>query len=147
MNRQDSFLYPLEGCAKAAKEEPDPELDVLANSVIGAAIEVHRHLGPGYLESVYEEALAIEFRIRNLPFERQRPMGVVYKDVIVGQGKLDFLVGSRLVVEIKAVEDLLPVHRGQVMSYLKATNCRLGLLINFNEATLARGVKRIIWTN
>ena len=137
MNRQD---------AKLAKEEPDRELDDMANSVIGAAIEVHRHLGPGYLESVYE-ALAIEFRLRNLPFERQYPIGVAYKKVIVGQSKLDFLVGLRLVVEINAVENLLPIHRGQVMSYLKATNCKLGLLINFNEAMLARGVKRIIWTH
>ena len=138
MNRQD---------AKPAKEEPDHELDLLANTVIGAAIEVHRHLGPGYLESIYEEALAIEFRLRSLPFERQHPIGVAYKNVVVGQSRLDFLVGLRLVVEIKAVEHLLPVHRAQVMSYLKATNCRLGLLINFHEATLARGVKRIVWTN
>ena len=138
MNRQD---------AKPAKEEPDHELDLLANTAIGAAIEVHRHLGPGYLESIYEEALAIEFRLRNLPFERQHPIGVAYKNVVVGQSRLDFLVGLRLVVEIKAVEHLLPVHRAQVMSYLKATKCRLGLLINFHEATLARGVKRIVWTN
>ena len=138
MNRQD---------AKPAKEEPDHELDLLANTVIGAAIEVHRHLGPGYLESIYEEALAIEFRLRNLPFERQHPIGVAYKSVVVGQSRLDFLVGLRLVVEVKAVEHLLPVHRAQVISYLKATNCRLGLLINFHEATLAQGVKRIVWTN
>jgi GxxExxY protein len=138
MNRQD---------AKPAKEEPDHELDLLANTAIGAAIEVHRHLGPGYVESIYEEALAIEFRLRNLPFERQHPIGVAYKNVVVGQSRLDFLVGLRLVVEIKAVEHLLPVHRAQVISYLKATNCRLGLRINFHEATLARGVKRIVWTN
>jgi len=138
MNRQD---------AKPAKEEPDHELDLLANTVIGAAIEVHRHLGPGYLESIYEEALAIEFRLRNLPFERQHPIGVAYKNVVVGQSRLDFLVGLGLVVEVKAVEHLLPVHRAQVMSYLKATNCRLGLLINFHEAALARGVKRIVCTN
>jgi len=138
MNRQD---------AKPAKEEPDHELDLLANTAIGAAIEVHRHLGPGYLESIYEEALAIEFRLRSLPFERQHPIGVAYKNVVVGQSRLDFLVGLGLVVEIKAVEHLLPVHRAQVMSYLKATNCRLGSLINFHEATLARGVKRIVWTN
>jgi len=138
MNRQD---------AKPAKEEPDHELDLLANTAIGAAIEMHRHLGPGYLESIYEEALAIEFRLRNLPFERQHPIGVAYKNVVVGQSRLDFLVGLRLVVEIKAVEHLLPVHRAQVISYLKATNCRLGLLINFHEETLARGVKRIVCTN
>jgi GxxExxY protein len=113
MNRQD---------AKPAKEEPDHELDLLANTAIGAAIEVHRHLGPGYVESIYEEALAIEFRLRNLPFERQHPIGVAYKNVVVGQSRLDFLVGLRLVVEIKAVEHLLPVHRAQVISYLKATN-------------------------
>ena len=107
MNRQD---------AKPAKEEPDHELDLLANTAIGAAIEVHRHLGPVYLESIYEEALAIEFRLRNLPFERQHPIGVAYKNVVVGQSRLDFLVGLRLVVEIKAVEHLLPVHRAQVMS-------------------------------
>jgi len=137
MNRQD---------AKNAKEEPDRELDKLANAVIGAAIEVHRHLGPGYLEAIYEEALAVEFQIRGMLFHRQHPVFVSYKNAAVGQSKLDFLVGERLIVELKAVEGLLPIHRAQLISYLKATNCTLGLLINFNETRLAQGIRRVVLT-
>jgi GxxExxY protein len=130
MNRQD---------AKDAKEEPDKELDRLATTVIGAAIEVHRHRGPGYLEALHEEALAVEFGIRRLSFKRQHPVCVTCKSAAVGQSKLDFLVGYRLIVELKSVEGLLPIHRAELISYLKATNCTLGLLINFNETRLVQG--------
>jgi len=126
--------------------EPGPELDALATAVIGAAIEVHRVLGPGYLESVYEEALSAEFALNGIAFDRQKPFSLDYKSQRVGEGRMDFLVGGRLVIEIKAVERLLPIHRAQVMSYLKATKGRLGLLINFNESILRDGIRRIIWS-
>jgi len=135
MNRQD---------AKSAKEEPEGRVDQLAHAVIGAAIEVHRHLGPGYLESVYQEALAIEFKLQGIPSEPQKPVAVTYKGHPVGEGKLDFLVGQELVVELKAVDDLAPIHKAQVISYLKSTGLRLGLLINFNVSLLKNGVQRVI---
>ncbi|MHB1424817.1 MAG: GxxExxY protein [Gemmataceae bacterium] len=116
----------------------------MAYDVIGAAIEVHRHLGPGYLESVYQAALEVELQLQGIPFERQKPVGVSYKGHPVGDGRLDFLVGGLLVVELKAVDELADVHKAQVISYLKATKLHLGLLINFNVTVLKSGVKRVI---
>ena len=127
-----------------AKAEPTERLDVLARSVIGAAIEVHRHLGPGYLESMYEEALAIELELRGVPFERQKQIGVNYKGREVGQGRIDILVDGQLLVELKTVEALAPIHKAQVISYLKATDLHLGLLINFNVPVLRTGIQRIV---
>jgi GxxExxY protein len=132
---------------KDAKTEPGKELDDLAHRIIGAAIEVHRELGPGYLESVYEEALAVEFGLAGVAFERQKLFGLSYKKLQVGEGRVDFLLDRRMVLEIKAVEAILPIHKAQVISYLKATKCRLGLLINFNEKVLKNGIQRIIWTD
>ncbi len=128
----------------ALRTEPDEELDALAHAVIGAAIEVHRHLGPGYLEGVYEDALAVEFGLRGIVFERQKPIAVEFKGVPVGEGRLDFLVEERLIAELKAVEELAPIHRAQVLSYLRTTGPSLGLLINFNVTTLRNGIKRVI---
>ena len=130
--------------AESAENEPSGALNALAGAVIGAAISVHRELGPGYLESVYEEALALELRMAGVPFERQVMVAVMYRGQEVGQGKLDMLVDRQLVVELKAVDRLAPIHRAQMISYLKATGCMLGLVINFNETTLAKGVWRII---
>ena len=127
--------------------EPDLRTDDLARAVIGAAIEVHRLLGPGYLESVYEQALAIELELRNIPFERQKPIRVNYKGREVGEGRLDLLVGGSLIVELKAVDALAPIHTAQVMSYLKTTHYPLGLLINFNVPVLKAGIKRIVLTD
>ncbi len=124
--------------------EPSKELDELAKLVIGAAIEVHRHLGPGYLESVYEKALGIELEERAILFRCQHPVSLAYKGKPVGENKLDFLVADKLVVELKAVDILLPVHKAQVISYLKATRLQLGLLINFNVPVLRDGIQRII---
>lgn len=124
--------------------EPDSELNLLANKVIGAAIEVHRLLGSGYLESVYEEALCVELQRQGIAFVQQSPMAVNYKGVKVGEGRLDLLVENRLVVELKAVEALAPIHRAQVLSYLKATKLQLGLLINFNAPILKDNIKRVI---
>jgi GxxExxY protein len=127
--------------------EPDSELDGLARDVIGSALEVHRILGPGFLESIYEGALSLELLTRAVPFRRQVPISVQYKGKVVGQGQMDLLIGDRLVVEIKAVEALAPIHGVQLRSYLKATGLTLGLLINFNVPLLRQGVRRIIFTS
>jgi GxxExxY protein len=139
VNRQD---------AKDAKRlEPDGELDEAARIVVDAALEVHRILGPGLLESLYEQALSVEFGLRGLRFARQVPIAITYKNVPVGEARLDFLVADRLVVELKACSQLLPVHLAQVLSYLKASRHSLGLLINFNVPLLRQGMKRVIRTH
>ena len=125
-------------------DEPSPGEDALAHKVIGAALEVHSLLGPGYLESVYENALCFELELRGVPFLRQHMVPVHYKARPVGEGRLDLLVGDVLVVELKAVEVLMPIHSMQLHSYLKATNHKLGLLINFNVSLLKNGIKRVI---
>jgi GxxExxY protein len=132
MNRQD------------AKKEPDDQTDSLARAVVDAAIEVHRALGPGFLESVYEEAMAHELQLRGIPFVRQSPVAISYKGHLVGQGKLDFLIDARLVVDLKAVECFAPIHTAKMISYLKTTRLQLGLLINFNSALLTDGIKRVV---
>jgi GxxExxY protein len=138
VNRQD---------AKDAKRpEPDRDLDEAARIVVDAALEVHRILGPGLLESVYERALSVEFELRALRFVRQVPIAIAYKNVAIGEARLDFLVADRLVVELKACSELLPVHLAQVLSYLKASDRSLGILINFNVPMLRQGIKRVIRT-
>ncbi len=132
--------------ASGRYREPDADVDELVRRVIGAAIEVHRHLGPGFLESVYEEALCVELELRQIPFDRQRPIGVDYKGHSVGQGRLDLLVGDKLLVELEAVDRLAPIHNAQVISYFKATHLHLGLLINLNVPLLKDGIRRIIWS-
>ena len=127
--------------------EPAQELNQLTDKVIGAAIDVHRILGPGYQESIYEEALAFELRRSGVEFERQKAFSVKYGEHVVGEGRVDLLIDGRLVVELKAVEKVQPVHRAQVISYLKAMSCQLGLLINFNENLLRSGVHRIIYSD
>ena len=126
--------------------EPDRELDELARAVIGAAIEVHRRTGPGLDEALYLGALCIELRLRQVPFQRQVDIPVLYKGEEVGRRRLDLLVGGRLVVELKSVETLAPLHSAQVRTYLKITGFKLGLLINFNTIILKDGLKRIITT-
>ena len=128
------------------REEPDRDVDSLAYEAIGCAIEVHKHLGPGYLENVYEEALAIEFNLRNIIFERQKEISIQYKQNKVGKALLDFLISNRLILELKAVEELAPVHKAQVISYLRATGFQLALLINFNVTILRDGIQRIVLT-
>ena len=122
------------------------KLDELAHRVIGAAIEVHRHLGAGFLESVYEEALAFEMAERSIPFVRQPEVELTYKEHRVGVGRLDFLIGGGLILELKAVEALHPIHHAQALNYLRATGHPLALLINFNVTVLKDGIKRIILT-
>ncbi len=117
----------------------------LTEKIIGAAIEVHRVLGPGYLEAIYEEALAIEFELRGIEYERQKEIVVDYKGSSVGKHRLDFVVEGIVVVEIKSVERFDEIHRAQVMSYCKATGKKVGLLINFNVPVLKDGINRIIF--
>ena len=117
----------------------------LTHEIIGAAIEVHRTLGPGLLESAYEECLARELMLRRIPFERQKPIPLIYKDVKLDCGyRIDLLVDSRVVVELKAVEALAPVHDAVVLTYLRLSDCRIGLLINFNIAVLRDGIRRLV---
>jgi GxxExxY protein len=117
--------------------------NALTSAIIGAAIEVHKTLGPGLLESAYEECLAREFVLRTILFERQKPLPVVYKDVKLECGyRLDFLVGSSVIVELKAIESIAPVHEAIVLTYLRLSGCRLGLLMNFNVSILKDGIRR-----
>ena len=120
-----------------------PRDDDLCGRLIGAAIEVHRALGPGYLESVYEEAMVIELELRGIPFRRQVAFGLEYKGRRVGEGRLDLLVDDSLIVELKAVEAFAPIHSAVMISYLKANRKRLGLLVNFHVPVLKEGIKRI----
>jgi len=116
----------------------------ITEGIIGAAIEVHRHLGPGLLESVYEECLCYEFGQRGLRFQRQLAAPVLYKGVKLDCGyRIDLLVEDAVVVEIKSMEALLPVHCAQLLTYLKICHKRIGLLINFNVPVLLHGLKRI----
>ena len=118
-------------------------LNHLTEAVIGAAIAVHRAFGPGLLETVYERAMSIELNERKIQFETQVQVPVLYKGQSAGDLRLDLLVDRRLVVELKAVDALTGIHQAQVLSYLRATNLSLGLLINFNVTQIIRGTKRI----
>jgi GxxExxY protein len=126
------------------RTEPGQEYDLAAHAVIGAAIEVHRHLGPGFLEGVYQNSLEIEMAARSIPFERKKRIEIFYKGQLVGKGQLDLLVAGILVVELKTVETIAPIHQAQVISYLKALDRPLGLLINFKTPLLEDGAKRIV---
>ena len=126
--------------------EPGASVDELAKAVIGAAMEVHTILGAGFLESTYEQALAIELALRGISFQRQWPVALNYKGELVGEARLDFLIDGELIVELKAVDCLHPIHHAQVINYLRATQRQLGLLINFNVEHLRDGIKRIVLT-
>jgi GxxExxY protein len=117
--------------------------DSLTEKIISAAIEVHRILGPGLLESIYEEALCYELSKRSMHFERQKDVDVVYKNQVIKGQRLDLLVNGEVVVEIKSVRKLEEIFIAQVLSYLKATGIKRGLIINFGQTRLVDGVKRI----
>jgi GxxExxY protein len=118
----------------------------LTHAIIGAAIEVHKFLGPGLLESAYEECLARELSLRGLHYERQKPLPVVYKDIRLECGcRIDLLVEGRIVVELKAVDAFAPVHEAIVLTYLRLSGCRVGLLINFHVAVLKEGIRRFLF--
>jgi len=117
----------------------------LTGKIIGAAIEVHKALGPGLLESAYEECLAHELSLANISFERQLALPVTYKSLQLDCGyRLDFLVEQTVVVELKAVESLQPIHEAQLLTYLKLGGWPIGLLINFNVSVLKKGIKRMV---
>jgi GxxExxY protein len=119
--------------------------NALSKQIIGAAIEVHRLLGPGLLESTYEECLCREFDLRGIPFHRQVPVPVKYKGLSLECGyRLDLLVGDLVIVELKAVDKLQPIFDAQLLTYLRLTNLWLGLLINFNEVMLKDGLRRLV---
>jgi GxxExxY protein len=118
----------------------------LTHLIIGAAIEIHRTLGPGLLESVYEECLAKEFSLRGIPYERQKPIPLIYKDLKLECGyRLDFLVSRRVVVELKSIEAIAPIHESVMLTYLRLSGSPLGLLINFNVPILKDGIRRYVW--
>ncbi|CAN5403119.1 hypothetical protein BH11MYX1_BH11MYX1_11830 [soil metagenome] len=116
----------------------------LSHAVVGAAIEVHRRLGPGMLENTYQRALECELRFRRMPFTAQVGVPLTYRETDVGELVVDLIVDDKIIVELKAVEHYLPVHRAQVFSYLGATGLKLGLLINFNVRVLCEGVCRVV---
>jgi GxxExxY protein len=136
--------------AKDAKQrlfiEPSRETEDVAFRTIGAAIEVHKHLGPGFVESVYERALCLELTARGIPFEQQTLTPVTYKGVIVSDFRVDLVIAGLLVVELKAIDAISSIHVAQLLSYLRATDLDLGLLINFNVPVLHQGIRRVIWS-
>ena len=120
------------------------DINNITGEVIGAAIEVHRALGPGLLENVYEQCLCRELILRNLPIENQKALAVNYKGVELDCGyRLDIVVPHKLIIELKACDSLLPIHEAQLLTYLKLSGIQLGLLINFNVPLLKDGIKRI----
>ena len=123
--------------------EPDAELNRITNNIIGAAIAVHRELGPGYMESTYENSLALEFRARGIQFERQAVIPVLYRGEKVGEARVDFVVEQSVILELKAAESIAPIHVAQCVSYLKASRLRLAILLNFNVRKLKDGIRRI----
>jgi len=117
----------------------------LTDQIIGALIEVHRTLGPGLLESAYQACAAREFALRGMSFEQKRPLPLEYKGVQVDCGyRLDFIVAGKVVVELKTVESLQPVHEAQLLTYLRLTGCKVGLLVNFNVPFLKHGIKCMV---
>ncbi|RMH58752.1 MAG: GxxExxY protein [Candidatus Hydrogenedentota bacterium] len=125
------------------KEDFEKEL---TEKIIGAAIEVHRVLGPGLLESAYEACLCHEFSKRGISFERQKHLPIRYKDVRIDCGyRMDLVVEERVVIEIKSVDKIFPIHEAQLLTYLKISGIKVGLLINFNSKVLIEGVRRLVY--
>ena len=121
------------------------ELDAISKGVIGAAIDVHRVLGPGLLEAAYESCLAFELAQSGHVVERQKPIPIIYKAVEVDAGfRVDLLVDQRIIVELKAVEAIAPIHKAQLLTYLKLTGLKVGLLMNFNVNVLRHGLHRVV---
>jgi GxxExxY protein len=124
------------------KEADRYRFEDLSRKIIGAAIEVHRELGPGFLENIYEEALKIEFSEHNLKFDSQKEIKIKYLGTEIGTHRLDLLVENKVIVELKAVKELTDIHFAQLRSYLKATGLKVGLLLNFAKPTLE--IKRVV---
>lgn len=121
------------------------ELNKITEGIIGAAIEVHRNLGPGLLESAYQAALAYELNQRGYKVEQQKPLPLLYKEIKLDAGyRLDFVVNDKVILEIKSSDKIIPIHDAQILSYLRLSGCKVGLLINFNVKLLKNGIKRFI---
>jgi GxxExxY protein len=130
-----------------ARTTPETQSDPLTEKVIGALIEVHRELGPGLSEIMYEEAVCHEFDLRGILYARQVSLPVIYKGKAIGEGRLDLVVEGKVILELKACEVLTPVHRAQLITYLRVTGLKVGLLVNFNVSILKDGIKRVILTH
>ena len=121
------------------------EFNDLSNRIIGCAIEVHRHLGPGLLESTYEQCLAHELKLNNIQFRIQHPLPVEYKGIKLDCGyRIDLLVDESIILELKSVEKLLPIHQAQLLTYMKLADIRIGFLMNFNVKYMRQGIKRMV---
>ena len=127
--------------------DPDSELNALAAELIEAATTVHQYLGPGFQETVYLDAMCIELGFRGVPFMRQVPVNLVYRGMPVGEGLVDLYAGRRIICSLKAVDDLTDVHEIQMMSFLRMTGCKLGMIFNFNVTVLREGVRRVTLGN
>ena len=126
-------------------QKPETREDLLSNEIIGASIEVHRHLGPGLLESAYEECLCQELTQRGVRFERQKSLPVTYKNTNLDCGyRLDLVVEGVVILELKAADRLEPIYTAQLLTYLKLSGLKLGILINFNVPFLRTGIKRVV---
>jgi GxxExxY protein len=125
--------------------EPIPEqTERVATLVIGAAIAVHRELGPGFLERIYLEAISLELHSLGIPFQRECAVAVTYRGIAIPGQRVDLIVGERVIVELKAVTKVDPIHQAKVISYLRTTGLRLGLILNFNAVTLKDGIRRVV---
>jgi GxxExxY protein len=136
-------MYEFRGRADSGV---DAETEDLGEALLGAAIEVHRVIGPGLPESVYRNALSHELTLRGFPHVCEAPVPIFYKGKLVGEGRIDLLVADRLIVELKCVDALTQVHRAQAIAYLQAKKLKLAFLINFNVAILKDGIKRVVNT-
>ncbi|NIO80075.1 MAG: GxxExxY protein [Candidatus Aminicenantes bacterium] len=122
------------------------KFDDLSKKVIGSALEVHKELGPGLLESVYQKCLAFELREAGIRFEMEKEIPILYKGLDISCNyKIDLLIENRLIVELKSVGELLPIHEAQLLTYMKLAKIKTGLLINFNETLLKNGIKRFVF--
>jgi len=117
--------------------------NILTREIIGAAIEVHRHLGPGLLESIYEAALCHEFKLRSIKYEKQKHIDIIYKHTRIKGQRIDLVIESSVIIELKAVNQITPLFIAQTLSYLKAANLGTALIINFNARILTEGIKRV----
>ena len=139
-------FHRTEGFTAETAEDAEVKLIEVTERVIGAAISVHRFLGPGLLESTYEACLAHEVSARGLRVERQKALPILYKGVQIECGyRLDLLVEGQVIVELKAVTHLEPIHEAQLLSYLRLSGCHVGLLINFHVWRLSHGLRRLVW--
>jgi GxxExxY protein len=137
------WMEDLVDCDQAATQVPS-ELNELTGLVIGAAMEVHKTLGPGLLETAYAACLSRELDLRGISYEKEKPLPVTYKGTDLDCGyRLDFVIGNQLILELKTCESIQPIHEAQLLTYLKLTGIRTGLLINFNVPILKRGLKRL----